>query len=133
MRLLRLEAELLTANAGFEHQSARAHGEDGDAAVVLRGLRHSVLEGNRRCARRDLVVAALEVIERCPVLEEYDLAVGLAAELQADGDLRHAGRADGGATLEDSAIATSPADADGAQIGRASGREREKTAQAVED
>ena len=106
--------ELLTANAGFEHQSARAHGEDSDAVVVLCGLRHTVLEGNRRCTRRNLVIAALEAIERRPVLEEYDLAVGLAAELQADCDLRHAGRADGGAALEDGAVAGSTADADSA-------------------
>src|SRR5688572_2298980 len=114
MRLLRLEAELLAADARLEHQAARAHGENGDALRVVRGLRHALFESDRRCARRNLVVAALEVIERGLVLEEYDLAVGLAAELQADGDLRHAAGADGGAALEDGAIASGTAEADGA-------------------
>jgi hypothetical protein len=80
MRLLRLEAKLLTANARLEHQATRAHGEDGDAVVVVCGLRSALFKSDRRCTCRKLVVAALEVIERRLVLEEYDLAVGLAAE-----------------------------------------------------
>src|SRR5689334_14000856 len=116
MRLLRLRlvAELLTTNARFEHQAALAHGEDGDAVAVVCSRRGARFESDRGCTRRKLQFAGLEVIERRLVLEEYHLAVGLAAELQADGDLRHAAGTDGGATLEDGAIATSTADADGA-------------------
>ena len=54
------------------------------------------------------------VVQGGLVLEEYDLAVGLAAELQADGDLGHRGRADQLALLEDLAIAVGAAYPDAA-------------------
>src|SRR5262249_18960738 len=54
----------------------------------------------------------LEGIERLLVLEEDDLPVGLATELQADRDLRHGAGADGGAALENGAVAPGPADPD---------------------
>jgi hypothetical protein len=39
--------------------------------------------------RAELEAAARELVAGALVLEEDDLAVGLAAELEADGDLRH--------------------------------------------
>jgi len=114
MQLIRLEGKLLAANARFEHQAAHAHGEDGDAIVVVCRLRSALFESSGRCTCRNLVVATLELIERGSVLEENDLTIGLTAELQADGELGHAAGADGGATLEDGAVASSTADDDSA-------------------
>src|SRR5262249_33040163 len=111
-RLFRRVAKLLAADAGLKHQSAFLHGEDGDAVVVVRSLRRTRLHGHRRNAGGDFEIALLETIERGLVLEENSLAVGLAAGLQADGDLRHLAGANAVALLEHRAVALGAADAE---------------------
>ena len=68
--------------------------------------------------RAELEVAARELVEGALVLEEDDLAVGLPAELQADGHLGHLHVADDLALLVDAAGAVGAADADAALADR---------------
>src|SRR5215831_14029847 len=100
--LERLVAELLSADAGFVHEAALGHGEDRHALVVLAGRGRVLLatartrarpgrsglrtrrggDGDGVDVRPELEVAADELLQRALVLEEDDLAVAFAAELQ---------------------------------------------------
>src|SRR5262249_31937262 len=119
------EAELLTRHGGLVHGTTLDDGEYRDALVVLAGglgILHTAARtsvgtfgtgagagGPGNCQRIDvgseLEVALGEFIEGALILEEDDLAVGLAASLQADTQLRHRGVPDVGAVLIDMAVA----------------------------
>src|SRR5512134_163999 len=131
---LRFVVELLAADGRLVHQAALGDREDCHALLVLAGGLGVALgaacararaagRGLCRSARRDrhrgglraeLEIAAGEFVERPLVLEEDDLAVRLAAELQPDGELRHRGVADVGALRVHAAGAVRAADADAA-------------------
>ena len=84
---LGLEAELLSADAGFVHQAALGDGEDGDAVLVrcVYGGPGGNSDGTRLGV--ELEVPALELVQRFLGLEGDELTVGLTAELKADGYL----------------------------------------------
>src|SRR5258706_4434404 len=108
-RLLRPVAELLGARARLVHQAALGDGEDRHAVVEVAcglgvarraarpdpgtagGRLRRGRRGDRHRARlrAELEMAAGEFVEGALVLEEDDLAVRLAAELRAHGELGH--------------------------------------------
>jgi copper homeostasis protein (lipoprotein) len=108
-RSARFVIELLPADARLVHEPALGHRKRCHALVVLAdslGVVPSSTCASRRARRRglgtgsggngdrgrfcaELEVAAREFLERTLILEEDDLAVGLASKLESDRDLRH--------------------------------------------
>src|SRR6185436_5209877 len=91
---LRLEVELLSANRGFVHQAFLAHGEHHDAVLVLGVGAFARGCGDSGRLRGESELAGLEVIQRSLVFKQDQLAVLLAAELEADRRLREVTVAD---------------------------------------
>src|SRR5262245_9452528 len=136
--LLLLVPELLPADRGLVPEPALDGGEHRHALLVAaRGLRvlRARARTRARAARRGLCggarrdrdrgrlraeceLAARELLVGALVLEEDDLAVGLAAELEAHCDLRHGRIAWVAAVLVHAARAVRAADADAALADR---------------
>src|SRR6056297_553223 len=103
--------ELLATQCGLEHQPATRDGEHRHALAVTAVSRTGIVapaadpggnaatcisfrggtgsDGNRGGLRAELEVTGSEILEGLLVLEEYDLAVGLATKLHTEGHLAH--------------------------------------------
>jgi len=123
-------AELLPAHAGFVHQPALGEREDRHAVLVGAGhfggvatdipagagaagrrlRRHACGHRHRGDLRTELEFTAGKLVECTLVLEEDDLAEGLAAQLRTDSDLRHRGISDIGPLFVHAALAVRTAD-----------------------
>src|SRR5215470_13345912 len=130
-RSLRRVFELLPADARFVHESALGHCERRHALVVSASCRCLVLRctrarrrtgraclcvgarrnGDGRCIGAKLEIAAGEFPEGPLIFKKDDFAVGLPAELKADGDLCHGRVADIFALLVNATFAVGTSDA----------------------
>src|SRR5262249_10760432 len=107
-----LEAELLAAYAGLEHETSLSSREDSNAVLIVGVVRGTCLRRHRAYLGGQRQRPVLEVIERWSRLEEDDLRVGLTPELGTDrhlGKRRPAGRF---AVLEEHPGAAGAPDAD---------------------
>src|SRR5437870_2386767 len=129
---MRLVAELLSSDGRLVHQAALCHGERRHAPPVIANrcsvpLAAAGARGRTRRARlgvggggyrndgsicAEFEVTAGEFLQRALVLEEDDLAVGLATELKANRNLRHRRVTDDLALSIHAAAAISAADHD---------------------
>src|SRR5215470_14995057 len=74
---IRLEAELLAAHTGLEHEASLAAREDRHAILVAGVFRGTCLRRHGADLRGERQRSVLEIIERRSRLEEDDLRVGL--------------------------------------------------------
>src|ERR1035438_10102476 len=105
------EMEFLSTDAGFEHQAALGDGKHHHPVRVLR-IRGGALGGGHGAdpgAHRPF--ATLEVVQGGLVFKEDHLGEVLAAQLRADGELRHVRGSGRGSLFENFARAGRGADA----------------------
>jgi len=136
------KGEFLAGDGGGVHKTAFGDGEHGHAGLIIAvgggirrrtaGLRGGAIgtDAGGRAGRDSYGAGAggkfefpgLELIEGVLILEENDLAIGLAAGLKADAQLGHGGVADQSVMYIDMALASGAADheaafADGGEYG----------------